>query len=211
MAIASLPLPIQLALDSLASFLESHAVKYGRSGERWRGMRCDRRQHILGVASAMLRGCSLQHDGLVCLITRFWARPMSIAEISTLAGISTKTASRCMGDMEDLGLIERAQIKRRNPQTGLLEVSIGIRRFTKKFWQALGLFDIYQRSVLWAKKEARRRLLMPFKAISTKAKSYGSAAGQVVKAVISRLANPDAERRRSRQQILLNVFQRQRK
>lgn len=203
---SSIPLPIKLALDNLASFLSSHAIRYGRSGERWRAMRSDRRNHILGVASAMLHGCSLQHDGLICLISRFWARPMSIAEMATLAGICPKTVNRCIRDMVDLGLVECAQIKRRNKQTGLLEVSIGIRRFTKKFWQALGLWDLYQESVKWAKEQARRKLLMPFKEVSCKAKQTAKKAGNVIKRALGRLADPDANKVRVNCQKILDML-----
>ena len=201
-----LPLPLQQAINHLSSFLSSHAIRYGRSGSRHRGMRSDRRQNILAIATAMLHGASLQHDGLICLITRFWARPMSIAEMAHMAGICAKTASRCLADMQDLGLIECTQIKRRNKETGLLEVSIGIRRFTKKFWQALGLWDLYQQSVKWAKERAQRKLVMPFKSVSCKAKQAAKKAGGVVKAALGKMVDPDANRVRMNCQKILDML-----
>lgn len=188
------PLPIAQALSQLGAYLASHSVRYGRSGPRHRAMRCDRRKNILAVASAMLRGCSLQHDGLVCLITAQWSRPLCLAEIASLTGKCTKTVSRSISDMVDLGLITTEQIKRRNPITGLLEVSIGIRRFTPKFWQVLGLLDLYKKSVEWAKKHARRKLLMPFKVVPCKVKQAANSAASIVKTAMGNLAHEQAEK-----------------
>lgn len=126
--------------------------------------------------------------------------------MANLAGICTKTASRCVSDMVDLGLIECSQIKRRNKETGLLEVSIGIRRFTKKFWQALGLWDLYQENVKWAKEHAKRKLVMPFKSISCKAKQAAKKAGSVVKHALCKLADPDADRVRVNCQKILDML-----
>lgn len=111
--------------------------------------------------------------------------------------------------MVDLGLVECAQIKRRNRETGLLEVSIGIRRFTKKFWQALGLWELYQESVKWAKERARRKLLMPFKQVSCKAKQAASKAGKVIKSALDTLKNKQDERLRANCQRILNMLRKE--
>lgn len=185
MPAATLPIVLQTALSFLATYLASHAVAYGRSGNRQRGMRSDRRNNILAVATAMIRGCCLQHDGVICQFFGNFVRPMSIAEFATLAQICPKTVSRCIGDMKDLGLIECIQIKRKNPKTGQFEVSIGIRRFTKKFWKALGLWDFFQKSCTWAKEHGKRKLVMPFKGVSLKVKNTCTAAKDTVKSVLA--------------------------
>lgn len=189
MVSVSLPLIIQNALTLLVPFLTSHAVKYGRSGERHRAMRCDRANNILGVAIAMLRGCSLQHGGVICHFSGIWVRPLTIAEIATLAQICPKTVSRCIADMVDLGLIECTQIKRKNPRTGQFEVSIGIRKFTEKFWKAIALWDLFVKSCQWAKEHGRRRLIMPFKGISLKIKNTVKTAGNIAKSVLETMTD----------------------
>lgn len=131
---------------------------------------------------------------------------MSIAEIATLTGVCSKTVGNCISDMIDLGLIECSQIKRRNKETGRLEVSIGIRRFTDKFWRALGLYDLYKKSVDWAKKEARRKLLMPFKSVSCKAKQAVSTAKQIVNKVLGSLDNPESKRIKFGCQLILDML-----
>lgn len=188
MSASPLPIVLQSGLALLSGYLDTHAVKYGRSGERHRGMRCDRKNNILNVSSVMLRGCCLQHDGLICHFSGMWVRPMCIAEIATMAKICKKTVSRCIADMVDLDLIETTQIKRKNPKTGEVEVSIGIRRFTKKFWKALGLWDLFKQGCQWAKEHGRRRLVMPFKSVSLKVKSSFNKAGKVVQAVLGELS-----------------------
>lgn len=184
---ASRPILIQDALSLLSSYLTSHAVTFGRSGERQRAMRSDRRNNLLGVAAAMLRGCSLQHDGVICHFSGLWVRPMTIPEIATLAKICPKTVTRCLADLMDLELIECKQIKRRNPKTGIIEVSIGIRRFTEKFWKALGLWDLFKKSCQWAKENGNRRLIMGFKSVSIKIKNTFHDSTSVVKSILSKM------------------------
>lgn len=188
MVAISLPIVLQNALALLVPFLTSHAVKYGRSGERHRAMRSDRANNILTVVTAMLRGCSLQHGGVICHFSGLWVRPLTIAEIATLAQICPKTVSRCIADLVDLGLIECTQIKRKNPRTGLFEVSIGIRKFTEKFWKAIELWDLFVKSCQWAKEHGRRRLIMPFKVVSLKINNTVKHASTLVGDVLNNLS-----------------------
>lgn len=184
----NLPLVITFALSLVEDYLCSHAVRYGRSGERHRGMRSDRRRNILTVITILIKACDLKYSGIFCKITRFWSRPLTIAEIADLAKLSIKTVSRCISDLVDLGIVEREQIKKKNKVTGLLDVSIGIRRFTAKFWDALGLTDRFEEGCQWARANARRKLYMPFKSISMKLKKVCSSAGDVAKSVLNGLS-----------------------
>ena len=193
MATNALPLVLRLALDLFSSYLASHAVVFGRSGARHRAMRSDRRNNILGVATVLLRGCSLQYKGLSCHYSGLWVRPLTISEIATLAKICRKTVSRCLADLVDLGLIECYQIKRKNPKTGHLEVSIGIRRFTEKFWKAIGLWDFYQKSCRWAEKNGKRQVIIPFKKISLKVKETYASTGNLVKNILGNLLNSKSD------------------
>ncbi|MCM1225221.1 MAG: hypothetical protein NC548_63295 [Lachnospiraceae bacterium] len=206
MALASsLPIVLQEALSFLGSFLLSRGVKFGRSGERQRAMRSDRRENILAVASVLLRGCCLQHEGIICHFSGLWVRPMSIPEIATLAQVCPKTVSRCIADLVDLGLLKSTQIKRKNYRTGQIEVSIGIRHFTEKFWDALGLLEDYKKAVAWAKENAKRYLVMPFKGVHQKIKSTVTAAKNIVNQVMENLT-PDQQRVREKSAWILNML-----
>ena len=188
MAIASLPRLIQDSLGFIAAYLLTPAVMFGRSGNRKRGMRSDRRQNLEAVLCVLLRACSFQHNGIFCHFTRFWVRPLSIPEIAKYLGICTKTVARCLADLVDLGLIECRQIKRKNPLTGQFEVSIGIRRFTDNFWKAIGQLEKYRQAEKWALEHGRRKFLCPFKAISVKAKETFKQAGEMVGDVLKTLS-----------------------
>lgn len=206
MALASsLPIVLQEALSFLETFLLSNAVKFGRSGERHRAMRSDRRKNILAVAVVLLRGCCLQHDGVICHFSGLWVRPLSIPEIATLAQVCPKTVSRCIADLVDLGLLKSKQIKRKNYRTGEIEVSIGIRHFTEKFWKALGLLDDYKKAVAWAKENAKRFFVMPFKGVREKIKSTVMAAKNIVGQVMENL-NSDQRRVSEKSNWILNML-----
>lgn len=187
MASASLPCVIQDSLDRFDSYLSSTAVAFGRSGDHQKAMRCDRRENICKLVAVMLRGCCLQHGGIICHLSRFWARPMTIQELARLAGLTVITAARCMADLVNLELVESSQIKRKSLKTGQLEVSIGLRCFTDKFWGALGLLEKVKAAMEWAKKNARRKFLLPFKGISQKVKQSFQKAGDLVGSVLKSL------------------------
>lgn len=69
----------------------------------------------------------------------------------------------------------------------MIEVSIGIRQFTEKFWKALGLWDFYKKSRQWAKEHGRRKLIMPFKTVSVKVKTTMVQTGEIIGNVLSNL------------------------
>ena len=188
MALSSLPLVLQDSLKFISSYLLSAAVVFGRSGDRKRGMRSDRRANIEAVLGVLLRSCCLQHKGVFCHFSRFWVRPLSIPEMAKYLEICTKTVARCLADLADLGLIECHQIKRKNPLTGQFEVSIGIRRFTNKFWEAIGQLEKYRQAEKWALEHGRRKFICPFKAISLKIKETFQQAGEMVGDVLKTLS-----------------------
>lgn len=187
MAVASLPLIIQDSLGFISAYLLSPAVMFGRSGKSPRAMRSDRRGNLQKVLAVLIRGCCLQHGGIICHMTRFWVRPLSIPEIAAYVGVCARTVARCLADLVDLGLIECHQIKRKNPITGQIEVSIGIRKFTNKFWEAIGQLEKYRQAEKWAKKNGRRRFLCPFKQIGATIKQAAQSASGLAKKAIKGL------------------------
>lgn len=165
-----IPLIISECVKKIPDLVNSSLFRFGRSN-RVRAMRSDHAKNLANVLIVLLRSCLLQYDGIFCHIEKSWARPMTVSEIAAFCGLSTKTVFRCFNDLKDLGLIESKQIKRKNPVSGKVEVSIGIRRFTAKFWDLLRLKDWFNNACKWAKDNAKRRLLMPFKAINQKIKN----------------------------------------
>lgn len=190
---ANFPLVIETCLSLLPGFVTSPFVRFGRPGQNSRAMRSDRQSNFLSVLTVLVKSCSLQHAGLFCHIGDNWARPITVPEIATYCDISEKTVDRIFGDMRALGIVEGKQIKRKNPKTGQLEVSIGLRRFTPKFWELLGLTGFFKDSCEWAKNHARRFLVMPFKGISVHVKKAATATKDLAKPVMKALSE-DAKR-----------------
>lgn len=190
MASSAIPLPLQKAIDFLPIFIEMLAK--ARRG-LIRSMRAERKAAMLKFLTVILLSTSLQHDGAICYITDKTAKPKTLEELANEAGISFDQAKRCLALLKELEYITSKQIKRKNKINGQLEVSPGLRFLTKKFWQAVGLWDLFKKSMEWAKKHCKRMLLMPFKGIVQKAKKNFVVAGEVVGSVL-KVMTPEQER-----------------
>lgn len=129
-------------------------------------MRPERKEALVKFLTAILLSTSLQHDGAVVYLNDRWAKPKTLKELAEEAGISYAQAKRCLALLKEFDFITSKQIKRKNKITGQLEVSPALRCLTRKFWQKIGLWDLYKASVAWAKKHATRALYMPFKAVT---------------------------------------------
>lgn len=209
MAAASLPILITTALNSLSDLMASKEIIYGCPGHEGIAMRADKRGNIQKGLEVLIRSCSLQHDGVICRIFDAVARPLTVVEMAHFAGFSERTAARVIDYLVKMGWVESKQIRRKNPKTGQIEVSWGIRRFTQKFWAALGLWRLFKESLAWAKEHGKRRLIVPFKAISVKVKSTVKHVSSLVKSVLGDMSD-DALRVKNNCDILLGML-RQRK
>lgn len=182
MALSSaLPLPIQKAIWLIPYFIAT--IIKSRPG-LVRAMRSDRQECLAKFLKIILLSTSLQHDGAVIYLNENWAKPKTLMEIAEEAGISYSQAKRCLALLKQLGYITSRQIKRKNKINGQLEVSPALRVLTLKFWQAVGLLDLYKASVAWAKKHVKRALYIPFKAVKmadNAIKKVGGLAGDVLK------------------------------
>lgn len=121
-------------------------------------------------------------------------------ELANLAGISFAQAKRALADLRQMEYLASSQIKRKNATTGQLEVSPGLRILTPKFWKALGLWEMFQKSIAWAKKHCKRKLQMPFRAIKIAAKQIKpvfTAAAAVVQSALGKISGADAARVKS--------------
>lgn len=188
---SNLPLPIQSAINKIQDFVER--LKYSREA-CIRAMRPERKECLVRLLTAMLRSCSLQHSGAICALNGVWVRPKTVQELAEQAEISFAQATRALADLRKLGYVESKQIKRKSGATGQLEVSPGLRCFTMKFWQELGLLDLWQKSVVWAKKHCQRKFLLPFKQVTTKIKTTFVAASKIVKSALGQISGEQANR-----------------
>lgn len=176
MASSAIPLPLQKAIDFLPIFIEMLAK--ARRG-LIRSMRSERKEAMVKFLTVILLSTSLQHDGAVVYLNERWAKPKTLQELADEAGISYSQAKRCLALLKELEFITSKQIKRKNKRTGQLEVSPALRCLTRKFWQKIGLWDLYKQSVAWAKKHIKRFIYIPFKAIKMAEKAAKQASGFV--------------------------------
>lgn len=184
---AALPLLITKALENLSGLLQSRDVLYNCPGHEGIRIRKDKLANIKTGISVLIRSVCFQHEGLFCLIGQSWARPLTVVEFARLAQFSERTAARIIAYLVGNGWAESKQIKRKNPKTGLLEVSAGLRSFTPKFWKALGLYESFKAACKWAKQHAKRAFLLPFKAISLKTKNTATSVVNLVKPALESL------------------------
>lgn len=181
---SSLPLLLQKANEALSSFVES--LSHARP-DCVRAMRPERKNSLIKLLSCMIQSCSLQHGGTLVAINGPYARPKTIKEFAVQSGLSVDNIKNCLADLRALDYLSGKQIKRKNPISGQLEVTPGLRQFTQKFWQDLGLLDLFKEQVEWAKKRARKKLFLPFRAVKAKLQETAKSAGQVVKQVMGKL------------------------
>lgn len=182
--ISSLPLLLQKALESVSALVES--LSHARP-DCIRAMRPERKKSLEKLLICMLRSCSLQHDGTLVAVNGPYARPKTVREYAVQCGLTVDNVKNCLADLRALNYLAGKQIKRKNPVSGQLEVTPGLRQFTEKFWRDLGLWDLFQEQVAWAKKHATKKLLLPFRAVKAKLQDTAKSAGQVVKQVMDKL------------------------
>ena len=142
-----LPLLLRLALERLDALF--NLVELTRGAGRCRAMRSERRDAIRAVVSALLGRVCLQADGLAVQLAADGreAVPLTVEGLAAVAGVGARRAKRVLYDMRDAGLIEvKPQWRRRRGERVLL-VAACLRRLTRKFWAALGLWGLYVATV----------------------------------------------------------------
>ena len=178
------PLLLQKAVEALSSFVDSLA--HARP-DCIRAMRPERKKSLVKLLSCMIRSCSLQHNGTLVAVNGPYARPKTVREFAAQTGLTVDNVKNCLADLRALDYLSGSQIKRKNLVSGQLEVTPSLRQFTEKFWRDLGLWDLFKEQVAWAKKRARKKLFLPFRAVKAKLQETAKTAGQVVKQVMGKL------------------------
>lgn len=175
----SKPFLLQRAVTQVSSLFSSSSILFGREISAKRCMRGDRIRSSIALVTVMLNHCLLQKDGVISHIdmTTRKARPMPVSELARLAGLTYKTAHRCIRDLVELDLlVVEKQIKRKS-LGGPLEVSVCVRKLTDRFWEMLGLLKKYRQAVAWAKQTAKYIFLYTFKRIKVKVREVATSSG----------------------------------
>lgn len=148
------PLIIEQALqrldERLSSTIEAHTPP------RCRAMRCERRTAIASVAAAALRAACLQADGLFVRLMPDGkeAAPLTVAALASRAGIGERRTKRALYDMRQAGLLQvKPQRIHHDSTGGGIIVAACLRQFTRRFWAALGLYQLYVDTVKYMQKK----------------------------------------------------------
>lgn len=138
---------LSLAAARLDALFGLVALTHGAG--RCRAMRRERRDAIRAVVSALLARVCLQADGLAVQLSADGreAVPLTVEGLAAVAGIGTRRAKRVLYDMRDAGLIEVKPQWRQRQGARVLLVAACLRRLTRRFWAALGLWRLYVETV----------------------------------------------------------------
>lgn len=143
-----LPLVLRLAAERLNALFQLVDLTHG--ADRCRAMRSERRDAIRLVVSALLPHINVQADGLaVQLINKGReAVPLTVEGLAAAAGIGARRVKRAIYDLRLAGLLEiKPQWRRRADGGRTLLVTACLRRLTRRFWAALGLWGLYVETV----------------------------------------------------------------
>ena len=142
-----LPLVLRLAAERLSGIFDLYALT---QADRYRTMRRERQEAIRAVLEALLPRVCLQADGLAIVMDedQTEGKPLTVAALAAAAGIGVRRAKRAIYDLRLAGLLEiKPQWRRRADGGRTLLVAACLRRLTRKFWAALGLWGLYCESV----------------------------------------------------------------
>lgn len=143
-----LPLLLKLAAERLDDLFQLVDLTHGE--DRSRGMRSERRDAIRAVVSALLGRVNLQAGGLAVQLSADGreATPLTVEGLAAAAGVGARRTKRVLCNMRNAGLIEVTPQWRRRADGGrTLLVAACLRRLTRKFWAALGLWGLYVETV----------------------------------------------------------------
>lgn len=142
-----LPLVLRLAAERLSGIFDLYALT---QADRYRTMRRERQEAIRAVVEALLPRVCLQADGLAIVMDKAQTegKPLTVAALAAAAGIGVRRAKRAIYDLRLAGLLEiKPQWRRRADGGRTLLVMACLRRLTRRFWAALGLWGLYCETV----------------------------------------------------------------
>lgn len=141
-----LPLVLRLAAERLSGIFDLYALT---QADRYRTMRRERQEAIRAVLDALLPRVCLQADGLAIVMddAQTEGKPLTVAALAAAAGIGVRRAKRAIYDLRIAGLLEVKPQWRRRRGAQVLLVAACLRRLTRRFWAALGLWGLYCESV----------------------------------------------------------------
>lgn len=117
-------------------------------------IRKDHRSNLLKVATVLVKHSCLQLDGKICKMTHDGkARPITVKEIAFTLDkeMSLSTVKRCLKSLRLAGLFESSHQEITSKGRGSIIVKCTEKALTPRFWQKLGLTDLFVEGVAWAK------------------------------------------------------------
>lgn len=167
------PQVIQSCLQRIESYIQT--LLYARKGI-WRAMRIERQQSLLLLMTVLAKHAALAYDGAFVLsVGDGRLVPMTVGSMSKLTNLSRPTVERCLHDLREMEVITTSKQVKRIGADGL-ECGPVLRKFTKKFWQAIGLYSAFCRAVQYAVAHSKLRISWKFHKIVNKAKKIVSSA-----------------------------------
>lgn len=158
-------------IDNILTRLETFVITkclYGRA-HIWRRMRPERQQSILILLAVLAKSCCLAYDGAFVRVVNGVAYPLTIKEMSRLSGLPIWTVNRCLADLRELGFIQSGKQIILPGQDGEVVVTAVMRKFTKAFYVALGLWGQFVEGVKYATAHSKLKISWAFHAVKNKA------------------------------------------
>lgn len=182
-------------IDNILTRLETFVITkclYGRA-HIWRRMRPERQQSILILLAVLAKSCCLAYDGAFVRVVNGVAYPLTIKEMSRLSGLPIWTVNRCLADLRELGFIQSGKQIILPGQDGEVVVTAVMRKFTKAFYVALGLWGQFVEGVKYAAAHSKLKISWAFHAVKNKA-------AKAIKSALAPAKVPKDEKERYRQQ-----------
>ena len=167
-----LPRIIYEARAKIASFVHSDSFRHGRR-DHVRAMKSDFAERVIAVVSTLLLSCCLEFEGGFCRVSGDTARPLTVRETATLSDVHQRAVERIFQVLREYGLMN-SEKQLKQPFMNGYKVAVVWRVFTKKFWEALGLWGLFVESVKYASKNRHLNLKRQTKIVGKKGKSIAA-------------------------------------
>ena len=167
-----LPRIIYEARAKIASFVHSDSFRHGRR-DHVRAMKSDFAERVIVVLNTLLLSCCLEFEGGFCRVSDNTARPLTVRETATLSDVHQRAVERIFQLLREYGLIN-SEKQLKHPFMNGYKVAAVWRVFTKKFWEALGLWGLFVESVKYASKNRHLNLKKQTKIVGKKGKSLAA-------------------------------------
>ena len=182
------PKIITKAAEKAEILLTSHDLLHVGSG-RVRHLRPEQMEAVLKVISWLIPKISLQNHGFFCHPAGNDLVPVTVREIADGTGLGVRRVERALQKLRESGFLETRPQVVAKPSGGVgLLVAASLRRFSRKFWAFVGLWERFCRSVRWARENQKKKPL--------RARMFRVLRGTVIALTGSRVTKQDSKQQR---------------